>query len=86
MSIYRNKCGVSGFLQGRVAGDLVRTRLAKQFVALSYDSFHPIYSETYCVHTDIAQVRVVLLRLRQLMYKLDITDKPRTLHILLPVL
>ena len=39
-----NKCGVSGFFQARVAGDLVQLdRLIEAFSIGCYDSFHSTY-------------------------------------------
>ena len=50
MSTYRNKCGVSGILQGKVAGDLLETRLTKATIALSAVCHMP------CVHFDVSQI------------------------------
>ena len=55
MSTNSNKCGVDGFLQGRVAGGLLRLSLTEAFV-VCYDSAHPKYLETRSVHSDVAQI------------------------------
>ena len=62
MSTHWNKCGVSGFEQGWVAGGLVRTRLkvaVASCINVFYDSVYPIYLETLCVHSDVSQIFVV---------------------------
>jgi len=60
MSTYWNKCGVNGFLQGRVAGDLVETRLTEACSIVCYNSAHPTHLETLCVLLDVSQIWVVL--------------------------
>ena len=62
MSTYRNKCGVSRFLQGREVGDLAETRLTKASSIVCDDSAHSAqstYLETLYVQTNVAQIFVV---------------------------
>ena len=56
---YRNKCGVSGFLQGSIAGCLDQKKLiglVEPCNIVIHDSAHPTYLETICIYCDVTQI------------------------------
>ena len=61
MSTYRDKCGVSRLLQSRQRSRRFVSDKTLLVSIVKYDSAHSTYLETFCVHSDVAQIWVVRL-------------------------
>ena len=55
------KCGVKGFVPGRVWFWFGTTKLTEASSFVFYDSAHPAYLGTLCVRTNVAEICVVML-------------------------